>query len=135
MSDRYDSDDIFDELAVVLDPERPATLADLDVISRERITVSYAAERRASIRVELKPTVPHCHFMMLIALCVRAKLYFALPVTTFWKVDIRLVPGSHLQLTEIERQCNDKERVCAALESPPLLKQVQRLIDPHSECH
>ena len=128
------AEDIYDELATVVDPERGGlTLADLNVVAPDRVKVKYTAKRKAHVEVEILPTVPHCGFMTLIALCVRAKLLECLPVTTKWKVDIYVVPGSHLQGKEIERQVNDKERVAAALENPMLCQQVQKLINPYGD--
>ena len=124
----FDADDIYDELCEVYDPERmPATLADLNVITREGIVVQRVRPRRYRVEVTLVPTVPHCHLMTLIALSVRAKLHFALPPTTHWAITLRVPPKSHTDAVAIEKQVNDKERVAAALENPTLLKEVKKL--------
>lgn len=132
MTGEYTAEDIFDDLSTILDPEKPCTLADLGVVAPDRCSVQYLEGKgsRALVEVVLKPTVPHCHLMMLIALSVRARLEESLPVLTKWKVDISVVPGTHLQEDDINRQVNDKERVAAALENPPLRKEVDRLINP-----
>jgi metal-sulfur cluster biosynthetic enzyme len=127
----YDAQDIFDELSSVLDPERGhLTLADLDVISPETITVEATGKRHATVTVQVKPTVPHCHLMTIIALSIRARLHFTLPVTTFWKVQLIVPHASHLQAEEIERQVNDKERVAAAMENPTVMNEINRFINP-----
>jgi metal-sulfur cluster biosynthetic enzyme len=123
------ADDIFDELAVVYDPEKaPSTLADLNVITREGVKVSYPKARRGVVEVQITPTVPHCHLMTAITLSVIAKLHFSLPVSTHWTIRITVPDGSHLQSREIERRANDKERVVAALESPEVMKEIRALI-------
>lgn len=150
----YDNEDIFDEIGSIADPEKPMfTLADLKVVEEHQCFITYSPVdpdakptmqlnsagimvkkypvRRASVKVVLKPTVPHCHLMMVIGLSVRAKLMFDLPHSnTVWKVELALVPGSHVQEAEITKQLNDKERVCAALENPHILKEVRALLNP-----
>ena len=129
MAYQFDADDIFDELSVIYDPERaPSTLADLEVVSRPAISVTYRRSDRGHVRVELKPTVPHCHLMALIALCVRVKLHLSLPVAVHWSIEIRVAKGSHLEADAVERQANDKERVAGAMENPVLIKEVRKLI-------
>ena len=139
---RYTGDDIFEELQSILDPERPnLTLAQLDVVSPVRCFVSYLRDGEgkckpsALVRIVLKPTVPHCHLMQLICLCVRVRLIESLPVATNWKVDVELVDGSHHQKEEIEKQVNDKERVCAAVDNDALMLEVHKLINPFRDDH
>jgi metal-sulfur cluster biosynthetic enzyme len=125
----FTADDVFDELSVILDPEKaPITLAELGVVRREGIKVTQLRPRRARVDVDLVPTVPHCHLMPAIALSVRAKLHLSLPVTTYWQVVIHVPEGSHLQAREVERQVNDKERVAAALENETVMREIRRFI-------
>ena len=151
----FDAEDIFDEIGGIADPEKPMfTLADLKVVQEDRCFIHYSPvdpearpvmvlnasgipmkrypTRTAYVRVVLKPTVKHCHLMMVIGLSVRAKLMFDLPhINTVWKVDLAVEPGSHVQEEEITKQINDKERVCAALENPHILKEVKALLNPY----
>jgi hypothetical protein len=46
---------------------------------------------------------------------MRAKLEIYLPRNAY-KLDIKILPGTHVNLSAIERQINDKERVTAAFE-------------------
>lgn len=87
----------------------------------------------ATITVTLLPTVPHCHLMHWICLSVVARLRDVLPVTTAWRIVVKIVPGSHQQWEELERQAQDKERVAAALDNPAMLKEIRKLINPHSD--
>jgi metal-sulfur cluster biosynthetic enzyme len=133
-----DAEDIHDLLAEILDPERDGlTLGDLSVVAPDRVAVAYAPPdgKRAVVTVTLRPTVPHCGFMLLIALTVFAKLQQDLPGNINWKVDIAVEPGSHQQGDEIVKQVNDKERVAAALENPQLRQEVERLINPFANVH
>jgi len=41
---------------------------------------------------------------------------------------VQLVPGSHNNEVEINKQLSDKERVCAALENPAIIKIVNNVI-------
>lgn len=62
----------------------------------------------------------------LIGLSIRAKLLFTLP--TRYKVAVSIVPGAHIQESQINKQLNDKERVTAALENFHLRSVVNRCI-------
>lgn len=157
----YTDEDIFDEIATIRDPEKTyATLADLNVVSRERCQVTYnhhfmtcndegvSAEpevervqrcrkmrqrNRARVTITLLPTVPHCHLMHWICLSVVARLRDVLPVTTAWQIVVKLLPGSHQQWEELERQAQDKERVAAALDNPAMMKEIRKLINPFGD--
>ena len=101
------------------------------VVNAAGIPVRRHQRRTATVRVTLQPTVPHCHLMMLIGLSVRAKLLFDLPrMNTTWRIELAVAEGSHQQEADITKQINDKERVCAALENPRLLAEIQKLINP-----
>lgn len=129
------SEDIFDDLSTVMDPERaPTTLADLNVLSLDRVWLEKTGPRHGVVTVSLLPTVPHCHLMMLIALSVRSRLHDVLPPYVRWKVRVAVVPGSHIEAAEIEKRVNDKERVCNALEDPLVMRQVRKLTDPYADC-
>ena len=62
----------------------------------------------------------------LIGLSVRVKLLRSLP--SRFKVSIQIYPGTHASEGAINKQLNDKERVCAALENTHLLKVVNNCI-------
>jgi hypothetical protein len=79
------------------------------------------------------PTVPHCSLATLIGLSIRYKLqqHFCEPMS---KIDLLIEPGSHNTEKEINKQVNDKERCCAALENPPLVDMIRKLTQS-SEAH
>ena len=80
------------------------------------------------ISVSFTPTVQHCSMATLIGLSLRVKLMRVLHPR--FKVDIRVSPGSHASEAAVNKQLNDKERVCAALENPNLIQMVDRCIAP-----
>ncbi|XP_042862290.1 uncharacterized protein LOC122247247 isoform X2 [Penaeus japonicus] len=84
---------VYDAIRLVRDPEKDATLEDLNVVSEEGVTVTRFNEDKYLIAVEFVPTISHCSLATLIGLCIRVKLTRALPFP--FKADIHLAPGSH----------------------------------------
>jgi len=74
------------------------------------------------------PTTPSCGFALNIALCIRTKLERELSVKQFAKIDIFVQEGKHDNKEAIDRQVNDKERVCAALENEDVKGAIEDLI-------
>ena len=62
----------------------------------------------------------------LIGLCIRVKLLRSLPGR--FKVDIKVLEGSHASENQVNKQLNDKERVAAALENSHLLEVVNKCL-------
>jgi hypothetical protein len=62
----------------------------------------------------------------LIGLSIRVKLLRSLP--SRFKVRVRINPGTHASETAVNKQLDDKERVCAALENAHLLGVVNKCI-------
>ncbi|XP_042218298.1 cytosolic iron-sulfur assembly component 2A-like isoform X1 [Homarus americanus] len=84
---------VYDLLRTVRDPEKDATLEDLEVIREEGIKVTRLNNDKFLIKIEFVPTVPHCSLATLIGLCVRVKLSRSLPYP--FKADICIAPGTH----------------------------------------
>ncbi|KAI8467973.1 MAG: hypothetical protein J3K34DRAFT_386643 [Monoraphidium minutum] len=118
-----DALEVFDHLRDITDPEHPYSLEQLGVLGEGQIEVDDA---RGAVRVAFTPTVEHCSMATLIGLCIRVQLLRCLPPR--FKVDIQLSPGSHMSEAAVNRQLNDKERVAAALENPPLLAMVDKCL-------
>jgi metal-sulfur cluster biosynthetic enzyme len=108
--------EIFELIRHITDPEHPLTLEQLNVVQEQLITIDYPNE---TVMVNFTPTIPHCSMSTLIGLCIRVQLLRCLHPK--WKVDIRVTPGSHQSEDQVNKQLNDKERVCAALENQHLL--------------
>lgn len=116
---------IFDLIRGIIDPEKPQTLEDLDVVNEEDVCV-YRHEEELWVRLIFTPTVPHCSLASLIGLCLRSKLETCLPERH--KVDIYIKEGTHSTAEEINKQINDKERIAAAMENPNLRQLVDKCI-------
>lgn len=122
-------DEIFDIIKNIQDPEHPLTLEQLGVVSREQITLVLPKDDDVpypSVHVRFTPTVPHCSMATMIGLFIRVKLLRSLP--PHFKLQVTIEPGTHQSEHSVNRQVNDKERVCAALENPHLLKIANRCI-------
>ncbi|KAL5528995.1 hypothetical protein ACEPAG_4969 [Sanghuangporus baumii] len=118
-----DSDEIFEHIRHIVDPEHPLTLEQLAVVSAQQVEVN-----GNHVLVEFTPTVPHCGASTLIGLSIRVRLMRTLPQR--FKVDIRVKPGSHQSESALNKQLNDKERVAAALENNALLNVVEQCLKP-----
>ena len=68
MSYNYDKVVFFyfaDLIRGIIDPEKPQTLEDLDVVKEEDVYI-YRHEKEMWIKLEFTPTVPHCSLASLI---------------------------------------------------------------------
>lgn len=122
--------EVFDLVKDIRDPELPQTLEELNVIEEEFIKIDEIANDEYNIKIEFKPTVPHCSLATLIGLCLRVKLERSLPYK--FKLDVFLSKGTHSTENEINKQINDKERIAAAMENPNLKKIVEECISDES---
>jgi metal-sulfur cluster biosynthetic enzyme len=117
-----DSEEVFDLIRSISDPEHPLSLEQLAVVNAKHITIDegdVSTHRSPHILLEFTPTIPHCSMATLIGLAIRVRLLRALP--SRYKVDIRVRPGTHQSENAVNKQLNDKERVAAALENQHLL--------------
>lgn len=118
---------IYDCIKTIKDPEKPATLEDLNVVYEEGVQIEHFEPANVSlVRIEFNPTVPHCSLATLIGLCIRIKLQRNL--TEKIKLSIFIKKGAHDTEAEINKQINDKERVAAAMEVPSLSQLVEQCI-------
>ena len=122
--DPIDTLEVFEMLRAIKDPEHPHTLEQLKVVQHRLINIEDA---RARVLVHFTPTIPHCSMATLIGLCIRVQLLRSLP--SRFKVDVLVSPGSHVNERDLNKQLNDKERVCAALENDSLLRVVNQCLD------
>ncbi|CAG8535630.1 2808_t:CDS:2 [Paraglomus occultum] len=122
VDDVIDSQEVFDLIRAISDPEHPLTLEQLNVTRLEHVTVD---DKNSHIAVEFTPTIPHCSMATLIGLCIRVRLLRSLPER--FKVDINVRKGTHQSEQAVNKQLNDKERVAAALENRHLLEVVNQI--------
>jgi metal-sulfur cluster biosynthetic enzyme len=116
--------EVFECIRHLNDPEHPLTLEQLNVLQVANIHVKN--DDTNQILIQFTPTIPHCSMATLIGLCIRVKLGRSL--ATKYKVTIQIYPGSHQSEVAVNKQLNDKERVCAALENQHLLDIVNKCI-------
>lgn len=114
-----DTQEIFDLLANINDPEHPLTLAQLAVVNLQDISITTASNGLETVHVDLTPTIPHCSMATLIGLCVRVRLNRSLPPR--YRVDVKVKEGTHQSERAVNRQLADKERVAAACENEQLM--------------
>jgi metal-sulfur cluster biosynthetic enzyme len=118
-----DSEELFEWIRHIHDPEHPYTLEQLHVIFMDSIHVR---DKENSVVVEFTPTIPHCTMATLIGLCIRVRLMRCLPKR--FKITVKVTEGSHQTEDQLNRQLNDKERVAAALENQQLLGVVNQCL-------
>ena len=126
----FTTEEVFEMIRHLNDPEHPLTLEQLNVVSEENILVDDANNK---VVIKFTPTIPHCSMATLIGLTIRVKLLRSLPPR--FKVKVSITPGSHQSEDAINKQLNDKERVAAAIENGHLLDIVNKCIDSNSAAH
>eukprot|EP00835_Amoeboradix_gromovi_P001248 NODE_53_length_26956_cov_0.387348.p14 type:complete len:159 gc:universal NODE_53_length_26956_cov_0.387348:115-591(+) len=130
--DTIDEEEIYDLIKGINDPEHPLNLEQLKVVCKSDVHIDNTeiieGMQCCLIKILITPTIPHCSMATLIGLSIRVKLMFSLPDR--YKTNIIIKPGSHQNEFQINRQLNDKERVCAALENSNLIEVVNECIRP-----
>ncbi|KAG8199167.1 hypothetical protein JTE90_015998 [Oedothorax gibbosus] len=118
-----DAREVFDHVRDIKDPEHPMTLEELHVVELELIQVDDATNK---CDIQFKPTIPHCSMATLIGLAIKVQLLRLLPAR--FKIDVSIVPGTHVSAAAINKQLADKERIAAALENKYLHKVINDCI-------
>lgn len=123
-----DSQEIFDLIATISDPEHPLTLGQLAVVRLEDIWVHDSGDKQkmAEIVVKITPTITHCSLATLIGLGIRVRLERALPPR--FRFTITVKEGTHQSENQVNKQLNDKERVAAACENEQLLGVISGML-------
>lgn len=123
-----DSQEIFDLISSISDPEHPLSLGQLAVVNLPHITVTDTGRPTdmAEVKVEITPTITHCSLATLIGLGIRVRLERALPPR--YRIVIRVRPGTHQSEQQVNKQLNDKERVAAACENEQLLGVISNML-------
>ena len=139
--DEITSEEVFDIIRNIQDPEHPLTLEQLNVVRMDMVDVvdlsveaddimdlvdGQKKKKFSTIHVQFCPTIPHCSMATLIGLSISVKLLRSLPPR--FKVKVSIEPGTHVSEHAINKQLADKERVRAALENDHLLGVVKRCI-------
>ncbi|ODV58353.1 iron-sulfur cluster assembly protein CIA2 ASCRUDRAFT_78038 [Ascoidea rubescens DSM 1968] len=126
--EKIDSKDIYDLIASISDPEHPLTLAQLAVVQLQEIQVINGKSEGdiAEVVIRITPTITHCSLATLIGLGIRVRLERSLPPQ--YRITILLKEGTHQSENQVNKQLNDKERVCAACENDQLLKVISKML-------
>lgn len=127
--DPIDSQEIYDLISTISDPEHPLTLGQLAVVNLPHIYVTDSGkpDEIAEVFVEITPTITHCSLATLIGLGIRVRLERALPAR--FRILIKVRPGTHQSEKQVNKQLNDKERVAAACENQQLLGVISNMLD------
>ncbi|KAH3686360.1 hypothetical protein WICPIJ_002722 [Wickerhamomyces pijperi] len=123
-----DSQEIYDLIATISDPEHPLTLGQLAVINLPDIKVidNGDPESMAEVVIKITPTITHCSLATLIGLGIRVRLERALPAR--FRITILVKEGTHQSENQVNKQLNDKERVFAACENDQLLGVISTML-------
>lgn len=128
--DEYiDQQEIYDLISSISDPEHPLTLGQLSVVNINDIQIRHPDIQKGvpgEITVLITPTITHCSLATLIGLGIRVRLDRS--VTPVYRISVFVKKGSHQSEGQVNKQLNDKERVCAACENPQLIKVVGRML-------
>ena len=128
VEDPIDSQEIYDLIAHISDPEHPLTLGQLSVVNLADIEVHYNGDKTkmAEVIVRITPTITHCSLATLIGLGIRVRLERSL--SPRFRITILLKKGTHQSENQVNKQLNDKERVAAACENDQLLGVVSKML-------
>lgn len=123
-----DSQEIYDLVAPISDPEHPLTLGQLAVVTLKDIQVINPSDRSqlGEIKIIITPTISQCSLATLIGLGIRVRLERCLPGR--FRITILLKKGTHQSENQVNKQLNDKERVNAACENPQLLRVIGHML-------
>ncbi|BAO41553.1 UPF0195 protein YHR122W [Kluyveromyces marxianus] len=128
VEDPIDSQEIYDLIAHISDPEHPLTLGQLSVVNLADIEVHDNGDKTkmAEVIVRITPTITHCSLATLIGLGIRVRLERSL--SPRFRITILLKKGTHQSENQVNKQLNDKERVAAACENDQLLGVVSKML-------
>ena len=123
-----DSQEIFDLISTISDPEHPLSLGQLAVVNLPHIWVTDSGnpDDIAEVYVEITPTITHCSLATLIGLGIRVRLERCLPAR--YRIVIKVREGTHQSERQVNKQLNDKERVAAACENEQLLGVISNML-------
>jgi metal-sulfur cluster biosynthetic enzyme len=123
-----DSQEIFDLISTISDPEHPLSLGQLAVVNLPHIWVTDSGDPAeiAEVYVEITPTITHCSLATLIGLGIRVRLERCLPAR--YRIVIKVREGTHQSERQVNKQLNDKERVAAACENEQLLGVISNML-------
>ena len=133
--EHYLTEEVYEIIRNIKDPEFPQTLEELDVVDPEGVIVKVIPSMKCvSVTVIWYPTTPSCGFATNIALSIQIKLMREFTQRKWMKLEIKVAEGRHDKGAEIDKQVNDKERVAAAMENEVVMNAIEELIR-EPDCH
>lgn len=126
IKEEIDSQEIFDLISSISDPEHPLTLAQLAVVNLPDIWVTEKPNGLSEVLIKITPTITHCSLATLIGLGIRVRLERCLPPR--FRIRILVKEGTHQSENQVNKQLNDKERVAAACENEQLLNVILQML-------
>ncbi|CAF9933143.1 MAG: hypothetical protein GOMPHAMPRED_007158 [Gomphillus americanus] len=123
-----DTQEIYDLISTISDPEHPLSLGSLAVVNLPDIYIRpLGAQDLQVVTVEITPTITHCSLATLIGLGIRVRLERCLPPR--FRVDVRVKEGTHSTAEQVTKQLGDKERVAAAMENQQLMGVLKKMLE------
>ncbi|GMM29271.1 iron-sulfur cluster assembly protein [Martiniozyma asiatica (nom. inval.)] len=127
-----DSQEVYDLIATISDPEHPLTLGQLSVVNLSDIHVRHPKIEGANfskglVTVLITPTITHCSLATLIGLGIRVRLERS--ISKLYNIEVYVKEGTHQSESQVNKQLNDKERVAAANENAQLAKVVSKMLE------
>lgn len=124
-----DTQEIYDLISTISDPEHPLSLGSLNVVQLSDISITpprRPGSKISTVTVLITPTITHCSLATVIGLGVRVRLEQSLPPR--FRIDVRIKEGTHSTGDAVSKQLSDKERVAAAMENGTLAGVVRRML-------
>jgi len=118
---------IYETIKSIRDPEHPYTLEQLNIINMMEIEVTDKGKKKY-VTVHWSSPFPTCAYATHIGLAIMLKIQREIMGWGHLKLVLILKPGSHKQKKIIDKQLNDKERICAAQENEDLMGLLESLI-------
>ncbi|PNS20891.1 MIP18 family protein [Sphaceloma murrayae] len=128
--EEIDTQEIYDLISTISDPEHPLSLGSLAVVNLSDIFItppSSPSSKISTVTVLVTPTITHCSLATVIGLGVRVRLEQSLPPR--FRIDVRIKEGTHSTADQVNKQLGDKERVAAAMENGTLVGVVRRMLE------
>lgn len=127
---------IFELLRDIKDPEHSFSIEQLGVIKKEYIKIELITYKGVgidvgypikSIKVDFKPTIPHCSMAGIIGLSIKLLLQNFIKG---YEISVTVLKDSHVNWEMISKQLNDKDRVLAASENHSLMSVIRDCTAP-----
>lgn len=128
-AEEIDTQEIFDLISTISDPEHPLSLGSLAVVSLPDIFIAPPKNpnsKISTVTVLVTPTITHCSLATVIGLGVRVRLEQSLPPR--FRIDVRIKEGTHASDEATNKQLADKERVAAAMENGTLVGVIRKML-------